>query len=157
MRASALHPLHHHLRPDRAIVLALCVVAAACSGAPRDPTRFLQPGDGTGQVGTGGGLGALVGSWQAVIVVAVEADVQRWTTTWRFDADGGCHFRREVFSVAEGIPRTVERRCAWTVSGATIQVTFSDTGERYPLPWSFASFGTTTLLLEGLAYRRVAG
>lgn len=156
MRASALHPLHHTHRPVRAIVFALWA-AAACSGAPRDPTRFLQPGDGTGQVGTGGGLGALVGSWQAVIVIAVEADVQRWTTTWRFDADGGCHFRREVLSIAEGLPRTVERSCTWSVSGATIQVTFLDTGEGYPLPWSFASFGTTTLLLEGLAYRRVAG
>lgn len=156
MRGSARDPLHHVGRPGRAIAFALCAIAA-CSGAPRDPTRYLQPGDGTGQVGTGGGHGALVGSWQAVIVLAVEADVQRWTTTWRFDADGGCHFRREVFSVTEGIPRSVERGCAWTVSGATIQVTFSDTGERYPLPWSFASFGTTTLLLEGLAYQRVAG
>ena len=154
--ASPLRPFHPRTPPAGAIVFALCATAA-CEGAPRDPTRFLQPGDGTGQVGTGGGLGALVGRWQTVIVIAVEADVQRWTTTWRFDADGGCLFRREVFSIAEGIPRVLERRCAWTVSGATIRVAFVDTGEIYPLPWSLASFGTTTLILEGVAYQRVAG
>jgi len=135
----------------------LLVGATACQGAPRDPTRFLQPGDGIGQVGTGGGLGALVGTWQAVIVLAVEADVQRWTTTWRFDADRGCRFRREVLSIAEGVPRLLERPCSWTVSGSTIRITFTDPAEQYSLPWSFASFGTTTLLLEGLAYRRLAG
>lgn len=137
--------------------VALLLGAAACQGAPRDPTRFFQPGDGTGQVGTGGGLGALVGSWQVVIVVAVEADVQRWTTTWRFDADGACRFRREVFSIAEGVPRLLERPCTWTVSGSTIRVTYTDTAEPYSLPWSFASFGTTTLVLEGVPYRRIPG
>lgn len=139
------------------ILAAACAawVLAACTGAPRDPTRFLQPRDGTGQIATGNGLGALVGTWQTVIVIALDVDLQRWTTTWRFDADGACHFTREVLSIAEGVPRTVERRCAWTVTGATILATFADNGERHPLPWSFAAFGTTTLILEGIAYQRV--
>lgn len=142
-------------RPAVAAGASLLLLVAACQGAPRDPTRFLQPGDGTGQVGTGGGLGALVGTWQVVIVLAVEADVQRWTTTWRFDADRSCQFRREVLSIAEGVPRLIERRCTWAVGGNTIRITYADNAEEYSLPWSFASFGTTTLLLEGVPYQRV--
>ncbi len=152
-RRRAVNPAGRRTR----LVALLVIAMLGCDASPRDPTRFLQPGDGTGQVGTGGATSALVGSWRVFLVVSVATDIQSWITTWSFAADGTCHFRREVRSLAEGSTRLRERDCTWTTSGGTLTATFTDTGEIYPMPWSFASLGTTTLTLEGVAYQRVGG
>jgi hypothetical protein len=130
---------------------------SGCSGTPRDPTQFLQPGDGTGQTGNGGGTSALVGSWRATLLVVVPTDTQTWSTTWQFHADGTCRFSREITFFAGGIAQVRERDCTWTTSGATLTAVFLDTGESYPMPWQFQGLASTILVLEGLEYRRVTG
>ncbi len=145
-------------RPRIAGRLAVFGLAAlvACTAELRDPTRFLQPGS-RGQTGTGGSTTALVGTWQAFILIAVPADVQTWVTTWQLRADGRCHFRREVTSALEGVTRVLERDCTWTTSGNTLTAIFTDTGETYPMPWSFKSLDTGILVLQGVEYRRLPG
>ncbi len=145
-------------RPRIAGHLAALGLAAlvACTAELRDPTRFLQPGS-RGQTGTGGSTTALVGTWRAFILIAVPADVQTWVTTWELRADGRCHFRREVTSALEGVTRVLERACTWTTSGNILTVIYADTGETYPMPWSFKSVDPGILILEGVEYRRLTG
>lgn len=143
-------------RRPRAVLAFLLLLLPSCQAELRDPTRFLQPGT-RGQTGTGGSTAALSGTWQAFILIAVETDLQSWVTTWRLDADGQCHFRREVSSLSEGGLRVRDRACRWTSSGSTLSVTFGDNGEVYPMAWSFKATGSTVLILEGVEYRRVAG
>jgi hypothetical protein len=151
-------PRHPSLRPRIAGHLAVLglVTLVACTAEPRDPTRFLQPGS-RGQTGTGGSTTALVGRWQAFILIAVPADVQTWVTTWELRADGRCHFRREVTSAVEGVTRVVERECTWSTSGNILTIFYTDTGENYPMPWSYKSLDSGTLILEGVEYRRLTG
>jgi len=140
-----------------AATLASLVLLSACTATPRDPSGFLQPGDVSGQTSTSGGSAVLVGAWRATIFIAVEADFQSWVTTWRFEADGACHFRQDVTSTMEGITRTRQRDCTWTTAGGTLRVNHADTGETRLMPYSFRPFGTTILLLEGIEHRRVSG
>jgi len=140
-----------------AVITVILAGSGGCVASPRDPTGFLQPGNSTGRTGTGGSLAALVGTWRAILGVAVDADLQTWATTWRFASDGSCLFRREVASLVEGITRVRERGCTWVASGGILTATFLDTGEAYPMPWSFKPLGTTTLLLEGVEYSRIPG
>jgi hypothetical protein len=153
-------PSPHRPRPRPRIAghLALLGLAAlvACTAELRDPTRFLQPGS-RGQTGTGGSTTALVGTWQAFILIAVPTDVQAWVTTWELRADGRCHFRREVTSALEGVTRVLERDCTWTTSGNILTAIYTDTGEHYPMVWSFKALDTGILVLEGVEYRRLAG
>lgn len=132
----------------------LAGLVAGCSGAPRDPVGLFGPRD-TGQTGTGGNLSALVGRWRATLFLTLDGDVQSWVTTWRFDAAGGCLFRRETTSVAEGVTRVRERACTWVVGGSTLTATFTDIGEPYPMPWSFKGVTPAVLILEGIEYLRL--
>jgi len=130
---------------------------SACTATPRDPTRFLGPGDNGGQTGTGGGVSPVVGDWRTIIFIAVELDAQTWVTTWRFRADAGCHFRREVTSLVEGVTRIRSRDCTWLAAGGVITVTYLDTAEVHAMPYSFRGFNPSILVLEGIEYTRLGG
>lgn len=129
----------------------------ACTASPRDPTGFLAPGGGTGLTGTGGGAGPVAGEWRTVIFIAVELDAQTWVTTWRFRADGGCSFRRDVTSTVEGVTRTRLRDCTWVAAGGVLTVTYLDTAEVQAMPYSFRGFNPAILILQGIEYTRIGG
>jgi hypothetical protein len=133
-------------------------VLAACSADPvantpePGPIPGQNPGGGTSH---NGGSTTLVGSWRVQLVVPVPGDVQTWTTTWRFDADGSCHQTIVTESLAEGIPRTRERDCTFTVNGSNVDITFAG-GEMMSLEFSFAGFSPNRLVLDGFEYERLA-
>jgi len=103
---------------------------------------------------TPGTTATLVGDWRTVLYVEVVDDVQTWTTTWRFQADGGCVFTRTVRSVLEDVTRTTVRSCHWTAANAVITVTYDD-GTRSLLPFAFAQLDRNRLVLEGIEYARI--
>ncbi len=119
------------------------VVLAACSGDPvantpeTGPVPGQNPGGGTSR---SGGSSTLVGTWRIQLVVQVPGNVQTWTTTWRFDADGTCHQTMVTESSAEGVPHARERDCTFTVNGE----------------FSFAGFSSNRLVLDGFEYERLA-
>ncbi len=137
-------------------LVSLTLLLAACSGDAMAP-RPDQPGGGIG-TGTSGGSGSratLVGSWQAVTVVDVPGDIQTWTTTWRFDADGTCLQTVVTESLAEGIPRTTTRTCAWTANDTQVTISFTG-GGTLAFEFSFAGLSPDRLILDGFEYQRLA-
>lgn len=88
-------------------------------------------------------------------MVQAAGDVQTWTTTWRFDSDGSCRQTKVTESLAEGLPRTQERDCSFTVNSSTVNITFTG-GEMLSLEFSFAGFSPNRLVLDGFDYERVA-
>jgi len=129
---------------------------AACSGEPLAP-RVDQPGGGFGS-GTstgGGGSASLAGVWRSVVVIQVPGDLQTWTTTWRFDADGTCRQTVVTESLAEGFPRTTERACTFVVSGSDVIVSYVG-GGTLTFAFSFAGFSPDRLILDGFEYQRQA-
>jgi hypothetical protein len=116
-----------------------------------------QPGEGNGSGASdgGGGVSALVGTWQTVLVIEVPGDLQTWTTTWRFDADGTCRQTLVTESLAEGFPRTTERACTWTTSSGEVAISFVGGGTQ-TLDFSFAAFDPDRLVLDGFEYQRLA-
>jgi hypothetical protein len=136
------------------VLVPLILAATACEGEPTGPPTG-QPGSGSSS-GTSNGSAssaALVGVWQTVAVVQVPGDLQTWTTTWQFDADGTCRQIQETESLAEGFPRTSELPCTWTTSGSQIVVTF-DGGGTLVMQFSFAGFSPDRLVLDGVEYQR---
>jgi hypothetical protein len=146
-------------RPCHRVVATLAglVLLAACTATPRDPSGLLQPRDAGRQTSTSGSSAVLVGTWRATIFIALEGDFQSWVTTWRFEADGRCHFRQDVTSTLEGTTRSRERSCTWTTAGGILRVIHADNGEARAMPYSFQPFGATVLVLEGIEHRRVSG
>jgi hypothetical protein len=133
---------------------------AGVTGCGSDATGLEaeRPGSSFGS-GTSGGssaASALVGTWQAVVVIQVPGDVQTWTTTWQFDADGTCRETRVTESLAEGFPRTVDLACTWTSTDTAITVTFGGGGGTLVMPFSFAGLSPDRLLLDGFEYQRQA-
>jgi hypothetical protein len=116
-----------------------------------------QPGGGfgSGSSGSGGGAAALVGTWETIVVIQVPGDLQTWTTTWRFDADGTCRQTVVTESLAEGFPRTIERTCAWSTNGGEIAITFVG-GGTVVFDFSFAALSPDRLVLDGFEYQRLA-
>ena len=134
------------------------MLLAACSGDPvantpeTGPIPGRNPGGGTS---SGSGSSTLVGTWRVQLVVEVPGDVQTWTTTWRFDADGSCHQTMVTESLVEGIPRTRDRDCSFRVNGPKLDITFTG-GEMLSLEYSFAGFSPNRLVLDGFEYERLA-
>ena len=137
------------------LVIPALLAVAACSGEPLGP-RTDRPGSGFGTGSSDGGSAAtLVGTWQAVVVVQVPGDLQTWTTTWRFDAEGTCRETRVTQSLAEGFPRTTDLACTWSSTDTQITVTF-DGGGTLVMQFSFAGLSPDRLLLDGFEYQRQA-
>ncbi len=134
-----------------ALSLLLMLLPACGEGGPAGTERL--PGDGV----SGGQDAAdlLVGTWRTVVVVEVPGDLQTWTTTWRFDADGSCRLVTERESLAEGFPWLTERPCTYLVGDIEITVTFVG-GETRELEYAFADFSPDRLVLEGFEYERVS-
>ena len=97
----------------------------------------------------------LVGSWRTVLVVEVPGDLQTWTTTWSFDADGSCHQRVVTESLAEGFPRVTDRDCTFVVHDFEIVITYVG-GGTVEFEYSFADFLPDRLIFGGFEYERVA-
>jgi hypothetical protein len=137
------------------VALSLCLtLLAACSGDPQEPGSFI-PGQNTGGgSSSGGGAEALVGSWRNVTLIQVPGDLQTWTTTWRFDADGTCRQISESGSLAEGFPRTTERACAYSTSSDRITITYLG-GGTVTYEFAFADFSPDRLVLDGFEYDRL--
>jgi hypothetical protein len=136
-----------------ALVLALVLTLGACGAG--GPTGTDRPRDDDGISGGGSAAERLVGTWQVVLVVEVPGDIQTWTTTWRFDADGDCRFTRETESLAEGFPRVTERDCTYAIDGAELVISFADGGS-LTSEFSFAGFSPDRLIFDGFEYRRLA-
>ena len=134
----------------------MILLLAACDADPTGP-RMGQAGGGNGSGASGGGDGgsALVGAWQAVVVIEVPGDLQTWTTTWRFDAAGTCRQTVVTESLAEGFPRTTERACTWTTSNGEVAISYVG-GGTLSFDFSFAALDPDRLVLDGFEYQRLA-
>lgn len=129
---------------------------AACSGDTTAPSpRLPATGPGGGVSTGGGGATMLVGVWISTVVIEVPGDVQNWTTTWRFDADGTCRQTIVVESLAEGFPRTTIRDCSFIATGDSVTISFTG-GGTLTFAFSFAGFSPDRLVLDGLEYQRQA-
>jgi hypothetical protein len=135
--------------------VTLLLVLTACSGDPTGLAPFPRGNDQGGAAGGGGGAGTLVGTWRTTLVIEVPGDIQTWTTTWRFADDGTCHQTQETESVVEGVPRTTERSCSFTINGDDLTVSFNGGGV-LTLAFSFAGFSPDRLVLDGFEYQRLA-
>lgn len=135
-----------------ALALSLLLILGACGdGGPTGPQRLGDGGVSTGQ----GSAELLVGTWRTVVVVEVPGDLQTWTTTWRFEADGTCRLTTERESSVEGFPRVTDRTCTYVVTGAEIAVRFAG-GGTLEMEYDFAGFSPDRLVLNGFEYERLA-
>lgn len=130
------------------LLLAACSTESLAPGLDRPGSGF-----GPGVGGDGSGSAALVGTWRTVAVVQLPGDVQTWTTTWQFDAEGTCRQTIVTESLAEGFPRTTERRCTWSAGGGQVTITFAG-GGTLTFDFSFAGFSPDRLVLDGYEYER---
>jgi len=89
-----------------------------------------------------------------VVLIQVSDDLQRWTTTWRFDAGGTCRQTIVTQSLAEGFPRTSERSCTFLTSESSVAITYAD-GAMVTFDFSFAGFSPDRLVLDGNEYQRL--
>ncbi len=142
-------------RPGLGVLGALTLLAlAGCSSSPLEP-RIDQPGNNPSGISGGGATTTIVGGWQNVVLIEVPGDVQTWTTTWRFDAEGTCRQTVVVESLAEGFPRTTDRTCTFTISGSKITISYTGGGD-LTFDFSFAGFSPDMLVLDGFSYQRIA-
>jgi hypothetical protein len=158
---------HHGRRAPRARRLGVLwsvalILSLSCGGEPLAPDAGLPfPGDAgdAGDAGGGGRAGGvssatLAGTWETVALVRVADDLQRWTTTWRFDTAGACHQTVVTESLAEGFPRTTERDCAYRTNVSQVVITYAD-GTSVTFEFSFAGFSPDRLVLDGFEYHRL--
>ena len=142
-------------RSGLGVLAALTLVAlAGCSSSPLEP-RTDQPGKNTSGTSGGGATTTIVGGWQNTVLIEVPGDMQTWTTTWRFDAEGTCRQTVVVESLAEGFPRTTDRTCTFTISGSKITISYTGGGD-LTFDFSFAGFSPDMLVLDGFSYQRIA-
>lgn len=127
-------------------------LAIGCSGQARDP--FGLGDDEGGTSGRSNRPSPLIGTWQVVVVVATESDVQQWRTRWSFGTDASCQFERTTLSLVEGISRTVRRECSYVDRGQEAFVTYTDRTTA-TLPYSAPLNSTRFLIIEGLQYERI--
>ncbi len=130
------------------------LLVTACSADPLEP-RPDEPGGNQSGTSGGGASSTIVGAWRSVVVIEVPGDLQTWTTTWRFDAEGTCRQTVVTESLAEGFPRTTDRPCTFTISGSTITVSYAGAGT-LTFEFSFAGFSPDRLVLDGFEYQRIA-
>ena len=88
------------------------------------------------------------------MLIQVSDDLQRWTTTWRFDAGGTCRQTIVTESLAEGFPRTSERSCTYLPGASSVAITYGD-GATVTFDFSFAGFSPDRLVLDGSEYQRL--
>jgi hypothetical protein len=88
-----------------------------------------------------------------VVLIQVSDDLQRWTTTWRFEAGGTCRQTIVTESLAEGFPRTSERSCTYLINESSVAITYAD-GATVTFDFSFAGFSPDQLTLDGDEYQR---
>ena len=133
----------------------MILLLAACDADPvAPPTGRPSGGSGPTSGGGSGGSATLVGSWRSVTVIEVPGDLQTWTTTWRFDAEGTCRQTVITESLAEGFPRTTERSCTWTVNDGQVIISFVG-GGTLAFDFSFAGLSPDRLVLDGFEYQRL--
>jgi hypothetical protein len=144
-----------------ALVLSAFVLAlTGCSDAlPTTPTPATRPIGQTGLSGGGGGADpgtstSLVGEWEVLLAFSLPDDIITTRTNWRFDDDGGCSRTVTTLSAAEGIPLTNVRECTFTIGPAELVVSYAG-GEVARFDLSLLAL-PDTILLDGLAYQRVA-
>ena len=89
------------------------------------------------------------------MVIQVPGDLQTWTTTWQFDAEGTCRQTVITESLAEGFPRTTERACTWVADGGEVAISFVG-GGTLTFGFSFAGLSPDRLVLDGFEYQRQA-
>jgi hypothetical protein len=89
-----------------------------------------------------------------VVLIQLSGDLQRWTTTWRFDAGGTCRQTIVTQSLAEGFPRTSDRSCTFLTSESSVAITYAD-GAMVTFDFSFAGFSSDRLVLDGNEYQRL--
>lgn len=131
----------------------LLTLGAAGCGGDADGSEPLGPGLGGG----GGGTSTeptVVGSWRNTTLIQVPGDLQRWTTTWSFAADGGCGQAVEIESLAEGTARITERTCAWSTASGEITIHYLGAGT-LTFDFGFADFSPDRLVLDGFEYERL--
>ena len=141
------------MRRRRLVGLGLLLVMAACGGE----RSLFAPDHQPAGSGIPGRDPAVMGTWQVVLLISAETDLQTWTTTWQFAADGTCRFSRVIRSALEGQDRITVRPCSWRTANATIIVTYTDDATTALLPYRLAAFDPDRLVLEGVEYARVGG
>ena len=131
----------------------LCL--AACGGGEALGLETERPGGGFG-TGISGGVNldsSLVGVWRTVVVINVPGDIQTWTTTWQFNADGSCRQTVVTESVANGFPVTTDRACTWTTNNGLVTLSFVGGGT---VTFAFSLPASDQLVLDGFQYQRQA-
>ena len=138
-----------------ALLASLMLVLAACGGSEPLGVEADRPGGGFGRGinSSGDSASSLVGIWRTVVVVEVPGDIQNWTTTWQFAADGTCRQTVVTESVANGFPVTTDRVCTWTTNDGLVTVSFVGGGT---LTFAFSLPATDRLVLDGFEYQRQA-
>jgi len=132
------------------LVAGLLLGLSACEGQ-RDlfgPSRPLGQGSNTSN-------SPLVGTWEVTLIVSVDGDLQTWTTNWQFRSDRTCTWRQIIESAVEGLSREEVRDCTWTDANSAVTVVYLDTGASETLPYSFPTFDTSRLILQGVEYLRL--
>jgi hypothetical protein len=133
-------------------VALIAATAIGCSGQPRHPFGIADD-DGSTPVRSVR-PSPLIGTWQVILLVDAETDIQEWRTRWTFRSDGSCRFQRTTMSLVEGISRTVTRDGSYLDRGTEAAVTFDD-GTTATLPYSVPLNSTRVLIIEGLQYERI--
>ena len=138
-----------------ALLVSLILLARRLQRRRRRP-RIDQPGSGFGRARAAAAATRRRSSacWQTVVVIEVPGDLQTWTTTWRFDADGTCRQTVVTESLAEGFPRTTERACTWTINGGRGRDQPSWAAATLTFDFSFAGLSPDRLVLDGFEYQR---
>jgi hypothetical protein len=142
-------------RRGLAALVGLSLLAAGCGSDATEPRGDRPDGGlGTGSSGGSGSSAALVGSWRSVTIIEVPGDLQTWTTTWVFDAEGTCRQTVITESLAEGFPRTTERSCTWRVNDGQVLISFVG-GGTLAFDFSFGGLSPDRLILDGFEYQRL--
>lgn len=131
----------------------IALLLSACSSDPLQPKPD-EPGGTVTGVSGGGTSATIVGTWQNVVIVHVAGDVQTWTTTWRFDAEGTCRQTSTIESVAQGFPSTIDRACTFVTSGTTITISYIN-GGTLTFDFTFTGPASNILVLDGSEYQPV--
>ncbi len=135
-----------------AVPLFLMLLAACGDG---NPTGTERPAGNEGISGSEGPAERLAGVWRTVVVLEVPGDIQAWSTTWKFESDGTCLQTVVTQSLAEGFPRTTERRCIFAARDFDVSISFAG-GGTLVFEYSFADFSPDRLILDGFEYQRLA-